>query len=190
MNQIIIGLHGRARTGKDTVARYLATHLMLLSYAFAEPLKQALAGLFHLTQAHLEGDLKEAPLPSIGKSPRELMQLLGTEWGRNLIHPELWLLLAEQNLQLLCEHHQDMHGVVIRDVRFENEADWLRSKGGVIVHLMRPDADAVAAHSSEQGLAWDPNDLVIRNDGSLAELYDKLDALITQLHHRALQRAA
>lgn len=190
MNQLIIGLHGRARSGKDTVARYLANHLALLSYAFADPLKQALAGLFHLTQAHLEGELKETPLPGIGKSPRELMQLLGTEWGRDMVHPQLWLLLAEQNLQLLAEHHQDMHGVVIRDVRFENEAEWLRSKGGVIVHLVRPDADPVAAHCSEHGLARGPNDLVIHNDGSLAELYDKLDALITRLHHRVQQQAA
>ncbi|WP_137822147.1 deoxynucleotide monophosphate kinase [Pseudomonas sp. D(2018)] len=190
MNQLIIGLHGRARSGKDTVARYLAVHLSLLSYAFAEPLKQVLAELFHLTQAHLEGDLKELALPGIGKSPRELMQLLGTEWGRDRVHPQLWLLLAEQNLQLLAEHHQDMKGVVIRDVRFENEADWLRSKGGIIVHLQRPDAQQVAGHSSENGLAIAPDDLVIHNDGSLSELYDKLDALITRLHHRAIQQAA
>lgn len=190
MNQILIGLHGRARSGKDTVARYLALHLALISYAFADPLKQALAGIFNLTQAHLEGDLKEVPLPVIGRSPRELMQLLGTEWGRDLVHPQLWLLLAEQNLHLLAEHHQDMRGAVVRDVRFENEADWLRGKGGVIVHILRPDAQKVAAHTSELGLTVGPNDLVIHNDGTLAELYDKLDALIARLHHNAVQRAA
>ena len=97
MKQLIIGLHGLARTGKDTAARYLAAHYVLLSYAFAEPLKAAIMQMFNLTAEHIEGALKEEPLPGIGKSPRQLMQLLGTDWGRDLVHRELWLLLAEQN---------------------------------------------------------------------------------------------
>lgn len=181
MSQILIGLAGRARVGKDTVARYLAAHLTLISYAFADPLKQALAGMFHLTAAQLDGSEKEQPLAWLGKSPRELMQLLGTEWGRDLVHPQLWLLLAEQNLQLLAEHDQAMKGVVIRDVRFDNEADWVRSKGGVILHITRPDATAVASHTSESGVTRRPSDLSLVNDGTLDQLYDGVDALISVL---------
>ena len=181
MSQILIGLAGRARVGKDTVARYLAAHLTLISYAFADPLKQALAGMFHLTAAQLDGSEKEQPLAWLGKSPRELMQLLGTEWGRDLVHPQLWLLLAEQNLQLLAEHDQAMEGVVIRDVRFDNEADWVRSKGGVILHITRPDAIEVATHTSESGVTHRPGDLSLVNDGTLDQLYDEIDALIRVL---------
>lgn len=189
MSQILIGLAGLARSGKDTAARYLAAHLTLISYAFADPLKQALASMFHLTAAQLEGAEKEQPLPWLGKSPRELMQLLGTEWGRDLVHPHLWLLLAEQNLQLLAEHDQAMKGVVIRDVRFDNEAEWIRSKGGVILHLSRPDAAAVAQHSSESGVTKGLGDYLIRNDGALDQLYDELDHFITALQ-RHKQRVA
>ncbi|MGK8439040.1 deoxynucleotide monophosphate kinase [Ectopseudomonas hydrolytica] len=181
MSQILIGLAGRARVGKDTVARYLAAHLTLISYAFADPLKQALAGMFHLTAAQLDGAEKEQPLAWLGKSPRELMQLLGTEWGRDLVHPQLWLLLAEQNLQLLAEHDQAMKGVVIRDVRFDNEADWVRSKGGVILHITRPDAIEVATHTSESGVTHRPGDFSLVNDGTLDQLYDEIDALIRVL---------
>lgn len=188
MSQLLIGLAGRARVGKDTVARYLAAHLTLISYAFADPLKQAMAGMFHLTAAQLEGAEKEQPLPWLGKSPRELMQLLGTEWGRDLVHPQLWLLLAEQNLQLLVEHDQAMKGVVIRDVRFNNEADWIRSKGGVILHIYRPDAAAVAEHPSEAGIARCSSDFGLANDGTLEELYDKLDSFINTLY--LIRRAA
>lgn len=188
MSQILIGLAGRARVGKDTVARYLAAHLTLISYAFADPLKQALASMFHLTAAQLDGAEKEQPLPWLGKSPRELMQLLGTEWGRDLVHPQLWLLLAEQNLQLLAEHDQAMKGVVIRDVRFDNEAAWVRSKGGVILHITRPDAAAVASHSSEAGIARCSSDFALANEGTLDELYDKLDSFISSLHR--IRRAA
>lgn len=184
MSQLLIGLAGHARVGKDTVARYLAAHLTLISYAFADPLKQALASMFHLTAAQLEGAEKEQPLPWLGKAPRELMQLLGTEWGRDLVHSQLWLLLAEQNLQLLAEHDQAMQGVVIRDVRFDNEADWVRSKGGVIFHISRRGIRPANNHISESGVRHNRGDYVIENDGTLEELYAQLDRTISHLMRR------
>lgn len=188
MNQLLIGLHGLARTGKDTAATYLAAHYALLSYAFAEPLKLAIMQMFNLTADHIEGALKEQPLPGIGKSPRQLMQLLGTDWGRDLVHRELWLLLAEQNLQHMAELHQDMQGAVLRDVRFENEAAWVRSKGGVILHIQRPDAAPVAAHTSEAGITVHDNDFVIHNDEDLPHLYKQLDRLMGLLVRRQAMR--
>ena len=189
MNQLIIGLHGLARTGKDTAASYLVAHYMLLSYAFAEPIKAAIAQMFNLTAEHIEGALKELPMPAIGKSPRELMQLLGTEWGRNLVHNQLWLLLAEQNLNHLAASTQTpITGFVLRDVRFENEADWLRSKGGVIVHIHRADAQQVNRHSSESGIAIHDNDFVVHNDADLPHLYEQLDALMLVLERRQALR--
>lgn len=188
MSQILIGLAGHARVGKDTVARYLAAHLTLITYAFADPLKQALAGMFHLTAAQLDGAEKEQPLAWLGRSPRELMQLLGTEWGREMVHPQLWLLLAEQNLQLLAEHDQAMKGVVISDVRFENEADWVRRRGGVILHLSRRGVRPANYHASEGGIRHFPGDYVIENDGTLDELYDQVDRSISDIMRR--RRAA
>ena len=191
MSQIIIGLHGLARTGKDTLAKHLAAHFALYSYAFADPLKQALAQLFNLNQAQLEGAEKEHLIDWLGKSPRQLMQLLGTEWGRDRVHPELWLLLAEQNISHTLNGDQSFYaGVVVRDVRFENEAEWIRAKGGTVVHILRPDAQKVAQHRSESGLNIHDNDLVIHNDASLAELYNQAELLMQTLKQRALKRAA
>ena len=184
MSQLLIGLAGHARVGKDTVARYLVAQLGLISYAFAMPLKQALAEMFSLTTAQLEGPPKEQPLPWLGKSPRELMQLLGTEWGRELVHPQLWLLLAEHNLQQLAEHHQDMQGVVISDVRFDNEADWVRSKGGVIFHISRRGIHPINQHSSEGGIRHHKGDYVITNDADLPALYDRLNRAVADLTRR------
>ena len=191
MNQLLIGLHGLARTGKDTAATYLAAHYALLSYAFADPLKAALANMFSLTTAHIEGALKELPLPAIGKSPRQLMQLLGTEWGRNLVHDQLWLLLAEQHIanQLECDQTR-YSGIVIRDVRFENEARWIRSQGGYVVHILRGDAQQVAAHSSEARLHVADHDVVINNEGSINEFYSELNSLMIHLQRRHAQRSA
>ena len=189
MSHLLIGLHGLARTGKDTAANYLAAHYALLSYAFADPLKHALEDMFGLSIAHLEGSLKEQPLPGIGKSPRQLMQLLGTDWGRHLVHPDLWLLLAEQNLNATAALRQDeLSGFIVRDVRFENEASWVRKKGGVIVHIQRPDAQPVTPHCSEAGIAIHDNDFVIHNDEDLPGLYKQLDRLMGLLMHRQTLR--
>lgn len=191
MSQLIIGLHGLARTGKDTLAAYLAAHFALYSYAFADPLKQALAHMFNLTQAQLDGAEKEQVIDWLGKSPRQLMQLLGTEWGREQVHPRLWLLLAEQNLNHAFRIDQtDFAGVVLRDVRFENEAAWVRAKGGTVVHILRPDAQAVAAHKSESGLSIHDADCVLHNDGSLQEFFSKADNLMSTLKHRQQHKAA
>lgn len=191
MNTLLIGLHGLARTGKDTVARYLAAHYALLSYAFADPLKQSLAHMFNLSGAQLEGAAKEQPIEWLGKSPRQLMQLLGTEWGRHMVHPELWLLLAEQNIGNQLSIDQARYsGVVVRDVRFENEANWLRQRGGSVVHILRPEAPSVASHSSEGGLVIHDNDFVLRNEGSLHELYEQAAQLMLILQARQRLRNA
>ncbi|WAB92505.1 deoxynucleotide monophosphate kinase [Pseudomonas citronellolis] len=185
MKAILIGLTGRARSGKDTAANYLAAQFGLLIYALASPLKLALLDMLNLPAAALEGAAKEQPLPWLGKSPRELMQLLGTEWGRNLVHPQLWLMLADMNLANHLEASPQARGFVISDVRFDNEADWIRAKGGVVVHLRRPDATAVAAHSSESGVTLRDGDLFVANDGDLEDLYRALDDVTLALQLRA-----
>lgn len=190
MNQLLIGLHGPARSGKDTAAHYLAAHYQFLLYAFALPLKTALQLMFNLTNEQMEGALKEQPLEWLGKSPRELMQTLGTEWGRNQVNPRLWLLLAEQHLANMADMSQDWcNGFVISDVRFENEAQWVRERGGVVVHLRRPDAATVNPHVSESGIAVHDNDIVLHNDNDLPYLHAQLDHLITTLRVRALRAA-
>lgn len=191
MKHLLIGLHGRARTGKDTAARYLVSQFDLYSYAFADPIKAAIAQLFNLTLSHIEGSLKEVLLPGIGKSPRQLMQLLGTEWGREQIHPELWLLLAKQNIGNRLEMDQSHYnGVVIRDVRFENEAEWIRRQGGHVVHILRPEAQAVSAHSSESGIAIHDNDFVVHNEGSIEDFQRQLGRMMGALQRVQATRPA
>ncbi|HHK4489771.1 TPA: deoxynucleotide monophosphate kinase, partial [Pseudomonas aeruginosa] len=80
-------------------------------------------------------------------------------------------------------------GFVISDVRFDNEADWIRAKGGVVVHLHRQDTAEVAAHSSESGITAGAHDLFISNDGSLNDLYQTLDEVMALLQLRAKNAA-
>lgn len=178
MSQLLIGLTGAAHSGKTTVAKHLASQHGLLHYALAQPLKQMLAQGFNLTEAQIDGAQKEEALAWLGKSPRELLQTLGTEWGRGMVHGDLWLLLAEQNLHNLASYMPGAAGFVISDLRFENEATWLRQRGGVVVHIQRPNAEAVRAHSSEAGIAIHDHDLVMHNERDLPWLYHIADKVM------------
>lgn len=163
-NAPVIGLHGKARSGKDTVASFIVSSRGGYVYSFADPIRAMLLPLGidmrdPFWQAH-----KEDPIPALGVSPRRLMQTLGTEWGRTLINHDLWLILAKQRLI------NTGPGMVIADVRFENEAAWVRAQGGVVVHIERPDNVAVEAHVSEAGVEFKASDIKIINGGTLEDL--------------------
>ncbi|WP_109512564.1 deoxynucleotide monophosphate kinase [Pseudomonas ovata] len=190
MKQILIGLTGHARTGKTTSADHLASEHGFQTYAFATPLKEGIAAMFGLNVEDLEGEDKEQLIPWVGRSPRQLMQLLGTEWGRDMISASIWVDIAEQNLDALAELEPYAPGFVISDVRFENEADFIRKRGGLIVHMTRNDAPDVNAHISELGVAVHPHDLVINNDGELTDLYGQLDQLVIAQHAAIASKAA
>jgi hypothetical protein len=170
----IIGIMGPARVGKDTAAEYLCACHNMESYAFADPLKSMLTGVFG--DLFREGD-RELPIDWLGKSPRQLMQTLGTEWGRTLIHPDLWVLVADQMWQKYQKLGQQ-GGVVLSDVRFRNEAKWVLSNGGLLINLTRPGAGIGLGHISESGIPTDLAQHVIANDGSKYQLRQALDALM------------
>lgn len=65
--------------------------------------------------------------------------------------------------------------VIIKDIRYDNEADFWRSHHGIIWHIKRKDAVKVASHSSEAGITRKKLDLLIMNDGTLEELQTKVD---------------
>jgi len=151
----LIGLTGRARSGKDSLASYLRAHHGFHSLAFADPIREGLQAMFGIGD-HFAYDAKEVPIPGIGKSYRELAQTLGTEWGRELISPEIWLRV----MVLRVERVLSTKSVVITDVRFENEAELIRKNGGIIFHLRRENQPEVREHISENGIEQESNEPV------------------------------
>lgn len=181
----LIGLTGPAGAGKDSVADVLCKDHGFVRYEFARPLK---AMLNVIGVACDDRALKELPHPLFGKSPRRMAQTLGTEWMRELVNAEGWLLLAGKfiddvwrvkSLQITegerlerpaARRMWNAKGIVITDCRFQNEAAFIAERGGVIWHIERPGVAAVEAHSSESGLERLPGDLVIPNMGPLKML--------------------
>ena len=79
---MLIGITGPAFSGKDTIANHLClTHGYFTCEAFADPLRDGLSALFGLFPHHFDAKHKETVIEWIGKSPRELLQTLGTQWG-------------------------------------------------------------------------------------------------------------
>ena len=160
----VIGIAGKARTGKDTVAEFIISANGGYRYSFADPLRAMLVPLGIDMNDPYWRARKELPIPAIGVSPRRLMQTLGTEWGREMVHPDIWVSLARQRLL------DRGPGMIIPDVRFDNEAKWVRKVGGLIIHLERPGVEEVEQHSSEDGVSVEMSDLTIKNDGTLDQL--------------------
>lgn len=178
---MMIGISGKARSGKDTTAQILVESApdIFETYSFAKPIKVVCAMLFNWNEDHLYGDLKEVVDPVWGITPRYAKQTLGTDWGRNLINRDIWIKYAEE----YSKRYPDKV-LVVTDVRFENEADFIRNSGGTIVHIKRQELDqinGVANHESEAGVATKLSDIVITNDGTLEELRLKCDKIVTSV---------
>lgn len=142
---MLIGLTGKAGSGKSFAAERLIKMRGFERIKFADPLKDMLRAL-GLNEHQIEGGLKEQPCTLLcGMTPRFAMQTLGTEWGRNTIGPDFWI-------NIFC--HRFLSGsihrnVVCDDVRFKNEADTIRRLGGYIVHIRTAVESVAHTHASE-----------------------------------------
>lgn len=174
----LIGLTGTAGSGKDTVRRMLEEHHGYTGFAFADPIRDMLGALLHRngisTHYMHDRDLKEKPIPALGTSYRHLAQTLGTEWGRS-IEPEFWLRIASARLDALQD--QGLRHFVISDVRFLNEAAWIKLLGGEVWRVERPSAEPVRQHASELISHINP-DRVVDNSGTVADLWNFVNAVL------------
>lgn len=171
----VIGICGKARVGKSTVAEaIMRMGGGAYTYSFADPIRAMVKAAFGVdaTDAFWQRHKEDPQTLFCGRSLRYVMQTLGTEWGREFIGPNLWVDLAADVLSVRGP------GMVIADCRFPNESAWIRSVGGLLIHVARPDAPGVRAHLSEAGIAREPRDPLIVNDGTLEELYEAVHDVI------------
>lgn len=115
------------------------------------------------------------------------MQTLGTEWGRYHLCLDVWLKVAQREI----DHQQKMaetnnlylSGIVVSDIRFEGEAKWLRDQGGIIWHISRrnnPFSATSTGHSSEVTILRLENEPVVLNDGDIDQLHEQIEILIDE----------
>lgn len=172
---MIIGLVGRKGSGKTTVAQYLGTK-GYTEIVFAEPVKQIVSILFGFDYEVLKGDTPEKRIkrdtlkdPIWGKTAVEAMQYVGTELVRNNFDQEAWIKIAQRKIEAAIERGEN---VVISDVRFKNEIEFVRNMGGQIWVLYEHPEDlriseeeGVKGHASENSFQSSilGSDIMIRN---------------------------
>ena len=178
---ILIGLTGYAGAGKDTV-RAIMEREGFCGLSFAAPLRAMLRELITscgIDDAYLdERELKETIIPELGVSYRHMAQSLGTEWGRNL-RRDFWLRLA--GAYMADQEDAGETHFVISDVRFENEAAWVRNKGGQIWRVHREGLASVRSHVSESGMDNIKPKRTIHNNGTPEQLAEAVALAIESL---------
>lgn len=180
---MLVGLCGLAGAGKNTVAEILRDRRGFTAIAFADPLYAAVSAVTGLPVETLaDRAVKEQPIEWLGKSPRELLQTLGTEWGRDSVHGEIWVRRAMRRASSLLEAGGH---VAITDVRFANEAEAIRAAGGGVWQIRRRHAGlggTAGRHSSEAGVPRHLIDLSIDNNGTRHDLEAAVEAAWSTLH--------
>lgn len=170
-----VGLAGFARSGKDSVGAVLVGEGFVRK-SFASPMRTALVrlnplvdtvnGVMPLMDAlyllgSWEGLKEKAP------GVRVLLQRLGSDVGREMFGEDFWVDQAFSGIGW-------GESVVFTDVRFPNEAEAIRGRGGVVWNVVRPGVGVVNGHVSESAMAGFVFDETVVNDGSLDDLREKV----------------
>lgn len=141
---ILLAFAGKNGIGKDTAAemltsmpRYGVEEVPLEEdfehHKFSEPLKKGLMAMTGLTWAEVDGPGKDVPMDKLGgKTPRSLLETLGNEWAQGEMGGDVWTRHLDGKWS---DAQRRGKNIVISDLRFEAQADWVRRVGGTVVHL-------------------------------------------------------
>lgn len=167
----LVAICGLAGSGKDTAAQALVEDGWV-RVSFADPMREALFRLnpdipYRGCVLQLQSivrqygwDTAKRECPPI----RTLLQRFGTEVGRELWGEDFWVDQAAKKVE---EARRAGNCVVISDVRFKNEAEWVQKNGGLLIRIRRPGVSQLD-HSSEAGDFYVHGG--INNDGTVEEL--------------------
>jgi hypothetical protein len=186
----LIGLYSpRAQSGKSTAARRMAKMTNGVTMSFADPMREAIVpiaapfvpgGEAEVRQWFLDERKDKATIPQLGVTLRFLLQTIGTAWGRETIHPDVWEMIAKET----SRKHRKHKVTVIDDVRFENEYAMIKREGGLLIKIVRPDAPVSGNfwHKSEARLEGLVFDETIVNDQTEGHLKSQIDDLLFDLY--------
>jgi hypothetical protein len=168
---VLVTLSGFPGSGKSELARYLVDNHGFELVKFASPLKNMLRAV-GLSEDEIEGGRKESPCGLLGgKTPRHAMETLGM-WGREQIHPRLWINLASSHIMSELSAGID---VVVDDLRFPNEEQEIDMLGGIKIYVKRPSMPKPSTvHESEKHYGKLNFDHLIENNSNLPRLYYKM----------------
>lgn len=165
-----ISFCGKMGSGKDISVKYLINKYGGEKMSFSKPLYDILYYSQKTCGFNIEKD-------------RKFLQWIGTEWARN-IDENIWIKLFHQNMP-------KTGNIYCSDVRFINEFDFLKKEGFINIKLIRNRdycynriGSGNDKHISEEELDKIDDtkiDFIIYNNGTLKDLYNKLDEIIEKI---------
>ena len=169
-------------SGKDTAALSLIETKGWARFAFADVLKESLKVLFLFSDEQVYGDKKDIVDLRWGRSPRHLLQWLGTDVLRAQFDENFFTKHALLQITSLLEKHP---GVVVTDCRFDNEAELIRKLNGVVIQIVRntQQRNPEATHTSEAGVSKHLVDTILVNNESIEALQSKASTFILSFNN-------
>lgn len=191
----LVGIMGKKRHGKDTFAARLTSVHGFTRFAFADPMRDAVLRLNPYTGVDDDevGPISEAlgfRIPAsfyriaflvehagwdAVKATREGRRLL-QEYGtglRDTTYSDVWV---DARFRTVDPHEGP---AVITDVRFPNEVEAVRSRGGLLVWVQNPRVpDSGDTHPSENSVTREDADVVADNSGSIEDLHRIADGIL------------
>jgi len=167
----VIGLAGYPGVGKDEVAKILANFIEDTAViSFADPLRKIVGVLEGIAPQALKlQEVKARPSrlnPSLSR--RQVLELIGTEGGRELISDSIWVDLMGFKLTALESQNYDL--VVIPDVRFINEIAMVKAFDGEVIWIDRPGCVSTGHKSSQDISGFCDN--TFSNNSTINDLAD------------------
>ena len=181
---MIIALSGKKGSGKDTIGKYFINK-GFKRIAFADALKDICKIMFNLSDEQLNGDLKESIDIRYNKTPREILQYIGSLMRDNLdnliqnMGKNIWINIVN-NLII-----NNGYNYVITDLRYQNEYEFinnLKLKGFNIkfINVIRDNISTnYNNHESEKDIL--PCDYTIYNNDTIDMLILNVKLLLKDL---------
>lgn len=145
---VVVGIQGAMGSGKSTIRDHLVKGYGAQWIPMSGALKRALVAMGADEADIYDPSRKELPNPLFcGKTNRHALQTIGTEWGRELIGPDIWVNCAKKEVLSMLqwdfgdERNEQPLIVVFDDVRFPNEYEMVKQFGGTIWTVRRPEVE-------------------------------------------------